>query len=416
MANTNTTSAEEEAAREEVHSAAGEEVHSSAEREIPPGSEATNINGEAQQAAAADDASNTTENKKNQRSARLFWSFFLCLVLDNGLTWLLPMIHQSGAARGSKFLLARSLSDLALLAVGRAITACCALALAYFLQYRGPASPFDGNDLLNPNGSRKTNDEIEMAKLEEPVYRWVCRYLRQTTTPTELLAVATQTIGITKCLDRLYIELSRIDSDAHRHPIFWIAIFATTVLSLAQALLLPALCDIAAELGKGQAAPTMIRNLSSQLLEPLLSSTTSNGGDAENPTTTAPPIDPENEAAEPDIAVDSIYKASWKDLARMCLPDLHLIMIAAVFLLLAAVAQVYIPKFLGHILDNLSVIDKQGWDKDSSIYDIPHFVTNVKLLVAVSILAGIFSGLRGSIFVSGRPYLAPLRVVLKLSN
>jgi ABC-type multidrug transport system fused ATPase/permease subunit len=91
----------------------------------------------------------------------------------------------------------------------------------------------------------------------------------------------------------------------------------------------------------------------------------------------------------------------------MCLPDIHLIMIAGVFLLLAAVAQVYIPRFLGHILDNLSIIDREGWDKNSSIYDIPHFVTNVKLLVGVSILAGIFSGLRGSIFVSEQPVPCP---------
>lgn len=340
----------------------------------------------------AQETNDTTPKKRNW----LLKSFAVCIALDLALTWLVPLIHQSGVDR-STFQLSKSLFDLAWLAVLRVFSSGLAIALAYFLQYQGPASPFDGNEALNANGSRKTKEELEMEKLEEPVLRWICRYLQKTTTPTELLTVATQAVGIVKCLDRLYFELSKNNSDAHRHPVFWIAILSTTVLSLVQTLLLPTLCDDFVELGKNQNTPSMIRNLSSQLLEPLLQS---NGGrDEEDPET--PVVDPENVAAEPEITADPAYKASWKDLLQMCMPDIYFIMVAAVFLILAAIAQVYIPRFLGHILDNLSVIDQENWDKNASIYDIPHFVENVKLLVGVSILAGVFSGLRGSIFVRG---------------
>lgn len=325
----------------------------------------------------------------------LLKSFAICIALEIAMTWLVPFIHQSGVDR-SKFRVSKSLFDLALLAVLRTFASSLAIALAYFLQYRGPASPFEGNDALNANGVRKTKEELEMEKLDEPVCRWVRRFFQQTTTPTELLAVATQVVGIAKCLDRLYFELRTNDSDVHQHPIFWIAILSTTVLSLVQTYLLPSVCDFFSELGNHQTTPNMIRNLSSQLFEPLLPT---NGGHDEGDRE-ASVVDPDNLAAEPDITADSAYKASWKDLMQMCMPDIHLIMIAAVFLVLAAIAQVYIPRFLGHILDNLSVIDHQDWDENASIYDIPHFVDNVKLLVTVSILAGIFSGLRGSIFVS----------------
>jgi hypothetical protein len=59
-----------------------------------------------------------------------------------------------------------------------------AIALAYFMKCRSPASPFEANDVLNQNGSPKTKDELEMEKLYEPVLALVYRYLRQTTTPT----------------------------------------------------------------------------------------------------------------------------------------------------------------------------------------------------------------------------------------
>jgi ABC-type multidrug transport system fused ATPase/permease subunit len=111
-----------------------------------------------------------------------------------------------------------------------------------------------------------------------------------------------------------------------------------------------------------------------------------------------------------DITGDSNYKATWRDLLAMCYPDLYLICVAFVFLLLAAVAQVFIPKFLGKILDALTSAfadQRDGGGGDSrhkSMFEIPGFLDNVKLLVVASVLAGVFAGIRGSIFtvVGGR--------------
>jgi ATP-binding cassette subfamily B (MDR/TAP) protein 9 len=79
---------------------------------------------------------------------------------------------------------------------------------------------------------------------------------------------------------------------------------------------------------------------------------------------------------------------------------------AFVFLLLAAMAQIYIPRFTGNILDALTETYKDE-DDDANrtpIWDVPGFVSNVQKLIVASILCGIFSGVRGSIFtvVGGR--------------
>jgi hypothetical protein len=55
-----------------------------------------------------------------------------------------------------------------------------------------------------------------------------------------------------------------------------------------------------------------------------------------------------------DITGDAAYKAKWTDLLTLTYPDLSLIALAFLFLLLAAAAQIYIPKFTGSILDALT--------------------------------------------------------------
>ena len=122
-----------------------------------------------------------------------------------------------------------------------------------------------------------------------------------------------------------------------------------------------------------------------------------------------------------DITGDCNYKASWKDLLTTIYPDLYFIIAASVFLMAAAIAQVCIPRYLGNILDSLAEAfaknihhgDDNGNNNDDnrnddpsyeSMWDVPGFMTNIKLLLIASCLAGIFSGLRGSIFtiVGGR--------------
>jgi hypothetical protein len=164
------------------------------------------------------------------------------------------------------------------------------------------------------------------------------------------------------------------------------------------------MCKLAGRYGKehGSQTPGILRTISSQLIAPLLDEQNrdeeqqTNGGDVAEE-------DDENGRATSDITSDPAYKANWSDLLMMCYPDMHMISLAFVFLLLAAVAQVYIPKFLGNILDALAAAFGDPNDDSSrhmSMWEVPHFMTNIKLLVTASVLAGVFAGLRGSIFVS----------------
>jgi ATP-binding cassette subfamily B (MDR/TAP) protein 9 len=111
--------------------------------------------------------------------------------------------------------------------------------------------------------------------------------------------------------------------------------------------------------------------------------------------------------------------------------DLSLIAFAFIFLLAAAVMQVAIPRLTGNALDALVERDQDhGGDPNSDnsrvlqsnnggddnnndnhtngngngVWSSPDFVTNIELLVVASILCGIFSAIRGSIFtvIGGR--------------
>ena len=76
----------------------------------------------------------------------------------------------------------------------------------------------------------------------------------------------------------------------------------------------------------------------------------------------------------------------------------------------AATMQIYIPRYTGAILDalgqayssNTNNDDDNNYDDDGTnndddkIQNIPGFMPNVRKLIIVSILGGIFSGLRGT--------------------
>ena len=104
---------------------------------------------------------------------------------------------------------------------------------------------------------------------------------------------------------------------------------------------------------------------------------------------------------ESDIKADATeYSAGWSDLFKVCMPDLHLIIFAFIMLTLAAVAQVYIPRFTGNIVDVLP----DGPSTFRSVWDVPGFTENVKGLSISALACGFFSGARGSTFtvVGGR--------------
>jgi len=114
--------------------------------------------------------------------------------------------------------------------------------------------------------------------------------------------------------------------------------------------------------------------------------------------------------AASDITSDATYKAGIKDLLSLCYPDLKYLLLAFVSLILAAITQVLIPRYTGNILDSLANISSDDYD---DIWSVPGFVPTMKKLIAVSILCGIFSGIRGSIFTYiGARSIVRLRVLL----
>ena len=100
-----------------------------------------------------------------------------------------------------------------------------------------------------------------------------------------------------------------------------------------------------------------------------------------------------------DISGDAKYEASFKDLFKLCLPDLHLLVIAFIFLIGAAISQIYIPKFTGDLLDALTKATPENNNTKPSddIWKVPGFMSNILKLVIAALISGIFAAFRGSI-------------------
>jgi hypothetical protein len=120
-----------------------------------------------------------------------------------------------------------------------------------------------------------------------------------------------------------------------------------------------------------------------------------------------------------DIGPDPDYRADWTDHVRVCAPEKLLVSFACVFLILASVAEVYVLKFTGAVLDSL--VDHVNANNKTlfliaeeipsdggkgCIIEIPGFVRNIELLIGASLLDGIFGGLTGSIYtISSRCFV-----------
>lgn len=296
-----------------------------------------------------------------------------------------------------------SLFDLAILAVARLLLAVFGMTISFFRADVVPEFPFD---LYHPNGDKKSREELEQELLEEPVCDFLGRYVRRTAFAAEVLALTTQIVCVAKCLVRMNVEIGTRSDAEPCHPLFWIAVLLTTLFSIVEAFLLDSVCKLAGEYGRERMSSTLLQRISSSLSVPLLAEDPAVDEDEEQEQ--APPESSSEEARGiTDITSDPNYKASWTDLLSLCYPDLHMIAVAFIFLLLAAIAQVYIPRFLGNILDALAEAFSDADDdaaRHQSMFDVPGFISNVKLLVIASVLAGVFAGIRGSIFtvVGGR--------------
>ncbi|GKY95163.1 hypothetical protein MPSEU_000479800 [Mayamaea pseudoterrestris] len=322
-------------------------------------------------------------------------AFVAVLVIDATFSILLLTNIVPGVAvaedETSQFSFCNSLKDLLVLAILRLTLGFGALLVSLIRAEVPPEWPFQLN---HPNGEKKTREELENEALEEPFKPWICRWISRPALWGELLGIITQVVCIIKCLARLNVEVG-IKADAEpSHPLFWIAVSLVALFSLAEVTHLEQACAYAAEFGKvwlGDSSVALRRSGSSTLRVPLLALS-----DEE-----AFPARDEDVRGTSDITADTTYKATWSDLSKICQPDAHMIGVAFAFLLLAAVAQVYIPRFLGMILDALTAAfadDSDDQRRHKSITEIPGFLDNVKRLIVASLFAGVFSGIRGSIF------------------
>lgn len=212
----------------------------------------------------------------------------------------------------------------------------------------------------------------------------------------EVVAFLTSIVLLVKCLARLNYEIGTLNDTAPSHPMFWAALAISGIWVLIEISYVDQMEVLAAKIGRYRRE--LVRTQQTTLVEPLLPSSQTHEQDLEALATET--VRFQNIIS--DIGGDPGYTAQWKDLSLVMSPDLPWIVCAMVFLILSAVANVYVPRFTGEILDALvahaSSSDKPDSEHSGSIVKIPGFVSNIEMLVIVSVLGGVFSGIRGAIF------------------
>ena len=291
--------------------------------------------------------------------------------------------------------------DILSLAAARLAFAVFALLISYARGKIRPEYPFN---MYHDTGVKKSRDELEAEALEQNISSWVGRYVTRPAFLCEFLSTSTMLLCIIKCLVRLDREIGHFADVHSMHPVIWCAILFSSVVSILELCFVDSVCVLLGEWGHASARqdnPSFLRRISSTLSVPLLANDSMTESDQENGQAEASTSEtnPENVTAASDIGSDANYKASWNDLLLLCVPDAPLILAAFFFLLLAAAAQIYIPTYMGRILDKLSeTFDGDDDTSHKSMKDVPGFMENVRKLIAASILGGVFSGVRGSIF------------------
>ena len=295
----------------------------------------------------------------------------------------------------------------------------------YYERKAPPESPFD---LYHRNGTKKTREELDNEALEENLAKWLGRYTSRPSFASELVNCIGAIFCIVKCFARLDIELGVNGEKLPFHPVFWIILLISAVFSIVYTSMVDSTAKLAGECGRAYRAELQATNrttggildrIGSHLSVPLLSGdvpdTSQANGDGQAESANGDEEEPESagrldegEIGTSDITSDAVHKANWTDLLAITYPDMHFIALAFVFLLLAAASQIMIPKYTGKILQALSdefAGDNANKNRDISIFDVPGFLVNVKLLVISSVLCGLFSGIRGSVFTLVRkPY------------
>jgi ATP-binding cassette subfamily B (MDR/TAP) protein 9 len=289
--------------------------------------------------------------------------------------------------------------------------------IAYHKDPESSAHRQHPNELYHKNGDRKSNSELEEELLEEPFCPKIRRYVVRNAFFCEVVILLTSIQLLIKCLARLNFEIGTLDEKAPQHPVFWLSLALTGVWLIVEVSYLDSIETLASKCSQYQReesqAASWMERMTHSLTQPLISSSqhenNSGGeddmqrdeesGEADNAADAA-----RRNCVRSDIGGDANYKAKWADLFLVCAPDKYWLMCACVFLILSALANVYVPKFTGQILDalvkhssdNPSAVGDGG--SGGSILNIPDFISNVEKLVVVSILGGVFGGVRGAIF------------------
>ena len=211
------------------------------------------------------------------------------------------------------------------------------------------------------------------------------------------MAFLTSIVLLVKCLARLNYEIGTLNDTAPSHPIFWAALSITGIWLLIEMVHVDQMEVLASMIGRYRRE--LVRPVRTTLTEPLVSSSQI---EALQDVEASPAETIRLAHIASDIGSNSGYTAQWSDLYLVMSPDLPWIVFAVAFLLLSAVANVYVPRFTGEILDALvthaSGKDNADNDDSGSVLKIPGFVSNIEMLVLVSVLGGIFGGIRGAIF------------------
>lgn len=308
-----------------------------------------------------------------------------------------------------------TLYDLGILAIPRILSALFAIMLSYNSDIAVSDSPYDP---YHKTGDKKSKAELEEEALEENFFPKAKRYVSRHAFACEFIVFWTGVLLTMKCLSRLNVEIGLMDEKDPMRPLFWVALATTGFCILMEVSYIDSIEEVALICGQSRRRNhehgNWMERISHSLTQPLLSAAGSDDEGAvdieQAPTTEV--VD--GTRGQSDIGGDANYKAQWSDLIGLCAPDKHLIFLAFIFLVLAALAQIYVPRFTGKVLDALVANSSDTFTDDAtndngtggSVLKIPGFVSNVELLIVTSLLGGIFGGIRGAIFTIVRMKLA----------
>jgi len=366
--------------------------------------------------SAGEDGADDSLRRRRLRAvlAPILVAFFDLLTAGLGMG-VIPGTHLPESV-GDFVRMRSSTIDIAVFAVLRALLLLYALLLSR--SPRGVSACVKFPDVLKADGTRKSQQEIDEESLEEHWGPWARRTVARPNMTLSATAVVSGTHTMVKLLLRLAYE---IGTGSDNTPGWWIvAGLSGIVFPTLELVLAGKACNAFVEMrkdgmrfcGTGRVTDQNLAVMENGLGEPLirpgesydvpLSDGNGNGTGIITTSSRSPSMISlaASEMAVSDIKADPEYHAGWGDLLNLCVPDVYYIMAAFVFLLAAAVAQVYIPRFTGNILDSL--VEESG--KPSEVWNVPGFKNNIIWLIVAATAGGIFSGIRGSIFtvVGGR--------------